>query len=236
MAHAGAKSQEDCKSEDQLSNGQAVQSSTASDMTIEPKSDRGATFRASIVATLIGLLAILGLSASILASEPTRLELPLALKVGEKVYFARKQGCVSCHGASGSGGKRAGSADLRYPEDWKSRVIAERVSANTNGKIDARGVAIGLITEGAERWNAEFYRRGERSTLESKVFFDEEMIGVHSAAMKRNAKSVLRLLRRNNIKVSRKELPAVMARSVYCYLSREIFDPPAVAEEKRCIP
>ena len=189
-----------------------------------------------IVTTLVALLTSLGVTRGLPASELTSLEIPLALKVGEKVYFARKQGCASCHGKSGSGGKRAGSADLRYPKEWKSEIIAERVSANTKRKINAQEVAIGLITEGAERWNSEFYKGGERSAVQSKMFFDEEMIGVHSSAMKRNAKSVLRLLRRNNVKVNRKELPELMARSVYCYLTREIFDPPVVAEEKRCIP
>ena len=201
---------------------------------------RGATLAGKVAAlgTIIvaGLLVTMGVYAGPQSTEPATLTLPLALKVGQKVYFARKQGCASCHGTSGSGGKRAGSADLRYPKEWKSRIIAERVSADTAAKIDAKEIAIGLITEGAERWNADFYKSGDRSALERKMFFDEEMIGVHSAAMKRNAKSVLRLLRRNKVKVSRNELPALMARSVYCYLSQEIFAAPATADEKSCAP
>ena len=196
------------------------------------------TSKVGIVGALVltGLIVTIGVHAGSQDAEPSTLPLPLVLKVGEKVYFARKQGCASCHGTSGSGGKRAGSADLRYPEEWKSRIIAERVSAYTTAKIDAKEITIGLITQGAERWNADFYKSDDRSALERKIFFDEEMVGVHSAAMKRKAKSLLRLLRRNNVKVSRKELPALMARSVYCYLSQEIFAAPAAADDKSCVP
>ena len=189
---------------------------------------------------LIGLVGLLGTGGVVAepktVSSGVTLDLSLALKVGKKVYFARKQGCATCHGVSGSGGKRAGAADLRYPDGWKSKVIAERVNADTAGKIDAEEVAIGLITEGAERWNADFYRTGERSKLEKKMFFDEEMIGIHSAAMKRSAKSVLRLLRRSKVKVNRNELPTLMAKAVYCYLSHEIFNDQSATKQKHCAP
>ena len=59
---------------------------------------------------------------SVLAEEkfPDGIPTPLAFKIGKRLYHAQKQGCASCHKVDGTGGAKAGAANLKVPTKWKS--------------------------------------------------------------------------------------------------------------------
>jgi hypothetical protein len=56
------------------------------------------------------------------------------------------------------------------------------------------------------------------------VFFDDRMIGIHSKYLRRNSKSVIRVLKRNKVRFKSKELMDIMATSVFHYLE-ETYQP-----------
>ena len=147
----------------------------------------------------------------------------LALKIGERLHLSPKEGCASCHNRDGRGGGKAKASNLQSPSTWKSAGVARELRAQGIDGETTRSVAISLISNGAAKWNVNFYKRPEYAAVQNKVFFDEGMIGIHSRALKLNTRIVRRLLKKNKTVVSAKELPRVMAESVYFYLSERIF-------------
>ena len=81
---------------------------------------------------------------------------------------------------------------------------------------------MGLILNGAEKWNAEFYSRPQYSEIKDKIFFDKRMIGVHSTALKSNRKMAKRILRKKKKRVASKDLLKLMAEAVYYYVDNKI--------------
>ena len=146
----------------------------------------------------------------------------LALKIGERLYHSQKQGCATCHQANGAGGAKAGAANLQKSSEWKSTLIAHKVRDLGIDKESTRDIVIGLILNGAEKWNSEFYSRPKYSEIEDKIFFDKRMIGVHSTALKFNQKMAKRILRKKKKKVASKDLLKLMAESVYHYVETKI--------------
>ena len=171
------------------------------------------------------LIAIILLLKPVAAEErlPGGISTSLALKIGERLHRSQKQGCATCHNLDGTGGARAGAANLRKPSKWKSTLIAKKVAQLGLEGESTRSVAVGLILHGAEKWNAEFYDKPEYSRIEDKIFFDKRMIGVHSTALKTNRKMAKRLLRKNKKRVASKDLLRLMAESVYLYLEQKLF-------------
>ena len=111
---------------------------------------------------------------------PGNIPASLALKIGERLYLSQKQGCATCHQANGVGGAQAGAANLQTPSQWKSSLIAKKVKEFVSNEETTRSVAVGLILNGAEKWNSQFYSRPNYSKIKNKIFFDKRMIGVHS--------------------------------------------------------
>ena len=147
----------------------------------------------------------------------------LALKIGERLYHSQKQGCASCHKVDGTGGAKAGAANLKVPTNWKSSQIAKKVNALGLKRETTRSIAVGLILNGAEKWNAQFYSHPEYSKIEDKIFFDKRMIGVHSTALKMNQRMAKRILRKNKNRIASKNLLRLMAESVYVYINDNLF-------------
>ena len=147
----------------------------------------------------------------------------LALKIGEHLYHSQKQGCATCHQANGAGGAKAGAANLQKSSEWKSTLIAHKVRELGIDKESTRNIVIGLILNGAEKWNSEFYSRPKYSEIKDKIFFDKRMIGVHSTALKFNQKMAKRILLKKKKKVASNDLLKLMAESVYHYVETKIF-------------
>ena len=147
----------------------------------------------------------------------------LVIKIGQKLYLERKQGCATCHGLKGTGGDRAKEVNLTRPTSWKSHKIASVIScSNTAGKTFEQ-VAVELILNGPKYWNEKFYPQLELDSSGNKILLDKQMIGIHSSAFKRNVKSINRILRKNKIKLNTKEIPKLMANSVFYYVSEQFF-------------
>ena len=147
----------------------------------------------------------------------------LVIKIGQKLYLERKQGCATCHGLKGTGGDRAKEINLTRPTSWKSHKIASVIScSNTAGKTFEQ-VAVELILNGPKYWNEKFYPQLELDSSGNKILLDKQMIGIHSSAFKRNVKSINRILRKNKIKLNTKEIPKLMANSVFYYVSEQFF-------------
>jgi len=148
----------------------------------------------------------------------------LALKIGQRLHLSPKQGCATCHTVDGTGGAKAGAANLRTPTSWKSSLIAKNVNQLGVKVETTRSIAVGLILNGAAKWNKEFYNRSGHSKIKDKIFFDKRMIGVHSTALKNNRRMAKRLLKKNKKKIGGDKLLRVMAESVYLYIAENIFE------------
>ena len=174
---------------------------------------------------LMPLMVFLMFSNPVLGGErfPGNIPASLALKIGERLYLSQKQGCGTCHQINGVGGTKAGAANLQKPSNWKSFLIAKNLKESGVDDETTRSVVVGLISNGAEKWNAEFYSRPEFSEVKEKIFFDKRMIGVHSSALKTNQKMAKRILRKKKKKVASKDLLKLMAESVYHYVETKIF-------------
>ena len=172
---------------------------------------------------IVPIIAICSVSNTVLGEEtfPGNIPSSLALKIGERLYLSQKQGCATCHQINGVGGTQAGAANLRTPSKWKSTLIAKKIAEFGANEETTRSVAVGLILNGAEKWNAEFYSRPQYSQIKDKIFFDKRMIGVHSTALKSNQKMAKRILRKKKKKVASKDLLKLMAESVYYYVDNK---------------
>ena len=147
----------------------------------------------------------------------------LQIKIGKKLFFEKKQGCATCHGMTGKGADRAKDVDLSRPSSWKSFKIASAINCQNKSDLDVRIVAEELILNGAEKWNENFYEKVGLKLRNETVFFDKEMIGIHSSAFKRNVRSIHRVLKKNKLRFKSKIIPRVMAQSVFLYISENIF-------------
>ena len=147
----------------------------------------------------------------------------LQMEIGKKLFFKKKQGCATCHGMTGKGANRAKHVDLSRPSSWKSYKIASAINCKKSSDLDVRTVAVELILNGAEKWNKNFYETVGLKQQDKTVFFDKEMIGIHSSAFKRNVRSIHRVLKKNKLKLKSALIPNVMAQSVFYYISENIF-------------
>ena len=156
-------------------------------------------------------------------SSHVNLPKDLQIKIGKKLFFEKKQGCATCHGRTGKGADRAKDVDLSRPSSWKSFKVASAINCQKKSVLDVRTVAEELILNGAEKWNENFYETIGLKQLNETVFFDKEMIGIHSSAFKRNVRSIHRVLKKNKLRFKSKMIPRVMAQSVFFYISDNIF-------------
>ena len=180
------------------------------------------------------LLLILGPLAFCLAnpirsySEIENIELKLA--IGKKIYNQPGDGCWSCHGAEGVKAdgvnqdikdKHKNISDLRNPATWTSFNIIKKYSGESE-MLSQRDISLSLVRLGAEDWNKDLAPLIREYTGSNIIFFDEQMIGIHSKLLKKNARSVSRNLKREKVKFKAKDVIDIMATSVFFYIE-EVF-------------
>ena len=150
----------------------------------------------------------------------------LKISLGEKLYNQPGDGCWSCHGAEGmkmSGvtentkKKHQNIADLRNPATWTSFEIIKEYMGNSE-MLSQRDISLSLVRLGADEWNKELAPRIREYTGSNVIFFDEQMIGIHSKLLKKNARSISRRLKREKIKFKGRDVMDIMATSVFFYI------------------
>ena len=150
----------------------------------------------------------------------------LALFIGEKIYNQPGDGCWSCHGSTGMKTetkdldkdiKSKNIADLRNPTSWTSFKIIQKYSGNST-MLSQRDISLSLVRLGAEDWNNELAPLIREYTGSNIIFFDEQMIGIHSKLLKKNARSISRKLKREKVKFKARDIIDIMATSVFFYI------------------
>ena len=154
----------------------------------------------------------------------------LKLSIGKKIYNQPGDGCWSCHGAEGGKAdgvnqnikdKHKNISDLRNPATWTSFNIIKRYSGESE-MLSQRDISLSLVRLGAEDWNKDLAPLIREYTGSNIIFFDEQMIGIHSKLLKKNARSVSRNLKREKVKFKAKDVIDIMATSVFFYIE-EVF-------------
>ena len=150
----------------------------------------------------------------------------LALFIGEKIYNQPGDGCWSCHGSTGMKTdtkkldkdiKNKNIADLRNPASWTSFKIIQKYTGNST-MLSQRDISLSLVRLGAEDWNNELAPLIREYTGSNIIFFDEQMIGIHSKLLKKNARSISRKLKREKVKFKARDIIDIMATSVFFYI------------------
>ena len=153
----------------------------------------------------------------------------LKLLIGEKIYNQPGDGCWSCHGAEGmkvdptnldTSKKNKNIADLRDPTTWTSYKIITRYSGESE-MLSQRDISLSLVRLGAEDWNQELAPAIKKYTGSNVIFFDEQMIGIHSKLLKKNTRSMSRNLKREKVKFKGKDIMDIMATSVFFYIENK---------------
>ena len=153
----------------------------------------------------------------------------LKLAIGKKIYNQPGDGCWSCHGAEGAKlnavdqnikEKHKNISDLRNPATWTSFKIIKKYSGDSK-MLSQRDISLSLVRLGAEDWNNDLAPLIREYTSSNIIFFDEQMIGIHSKLLKKNARSVSRTLKREKVKFKAKEVIDIMATSVFFYIEEE---------------
>ena len=150
----------------------------------------------------------------------------LKLAIGRKIYNQPGDGCWSCHGAEGAKSgtvdqnikeKHKNISDLRNPATWTSFKIIKKYSGDSE-MLSQRDISLSLVRLGAEDWNNDLAPLIREYTSSNIIFFDEQMIGIHSKLLKKNARSVSRTLKREKVKFKAKDVIDIMATSVFFYI------------------
>ena len=153
----------------------------------------------------------------------------LKMLLGEKLYNQPGGGCWSCHGAKGikadgvteeTKSKHQNIADLRNPATWTSFKIIKEYSGNSE-MLSQRDISLSLVRLGADEWNKELAPRIREYTGSNVIFFDEQMIGIHSKLLKKNARSISRRLKREKVKFKGRDIMDIMSTSVFFYIEKK---------------
>ena len=84
-----------------------------------------------------------------------------------------------------------------------------------------RDISLSLVRLGADEWNKELAPLIREYTGSNVIFFDEQMIGIHSKFLKKNARSMSRTLKREKVKFKGKDIMDIMATSVFFYIEKK---------------
>ena len=153
----------------------------------------------------------------------------LKLLIGEKLYNQPGDGCWSCHGTAGIKAdgvtdeiakKHQNIADLRNPATWTSFKIIKKYAGESE-MLSQRDISLSLVRLGADEWNKELAPRIREYTGSNIIFFDEQMIGIHSKLLKKNARSISRRLKREKVKFKGKDIMDIMSTSVFYYIENK---------------
>ena len=153
----------------------------------------------------------------------------LKLLIGEKLYNQPGDGCWSCHGAEGIKAdgvsdemtkKHQNIANLKNPATWTSFKIIKKYAGDSE-MLSQRDISLSLVRLGADEWNKELAPRIREYTGSNIIFFDEQMIGIHSKLLKKNARSISRRLKREKVRFKGRDLMDIMSTSVFYYIENK---------------
>ena len=151
----------------------------------------------------------------------------LSFKIGEMLFQQPSEGCGTCHGGQTVKGSvknqeknKSAGAILSDSTTWTSYKITQNYTPNEKKGLHQRQIALSLIRLGATDWNKTMVPVIRKFSSGDMVFFDDRMIGIHSKYLRRNSKSVIRVLKRNKVRFKSKELMDIMATSVFHYLEK----------------
>ena len=186
-------------------------------------------FILSALATVLSLFVVANVEANPIRQYIEIDRADLKLLIGEKIYNQPGDGCWSCHGAEGmkvdstnldTSKKNKNIADLRDPTTWTSYKIITKYSGESE-MLSQRDISLSLVRLGAEDWNQELAPAIKKYTGSNVIFFDEQMIGIHSKLLKKNTRSMSRNLKREKVKFKGKDIMDIMATSVFFYIENE---------------
>ena len=186
-------------------------------------------FILSALATVLSLFVVANVEANPIRQYIEIDRADLKLLIGEKIYNQPGDGCWSCHGAEGmkvnssnpnTSKKNKNIADLRDPTTWTSYKIITRYSGESE-MLSQRDISLSLVRLGAEEWNQELAPAIKKYTGSNVIFFDEQMIGIHSKLLKKNTRSMSRNLKREKVKFKGKDIMDIMATSVFFYIENK---------------
>ena len=186
-------------------------------------------FILSALATVLSLFVVATVEANPIRQYIEIDRADLKLLIGEKIYNQPGDGCWSCHGAEGmkvdstnldTSKKNKNIADLRDPTTWTSYKIITKYSGESE-MLSQRDISLSLVRLGAEEWNQELAPAIKKYTGSNVIFFDEQMIGIHSKLLKKNTRSMSRNLKREKVKFKGKDIMDIMATSVFFYIENK---------------
>ena len=161
----------------------------------------------------------------------------LSFKIGEMLFQQPSEGCGTCHGGQTVKGSvknqeknKGAGAILSDSTTWTSYKITQNYTPDEKKELYQRQIALSLIRLGATDWNKTMVPVIRKFSSGDMVFFDDRMIGIHSKYLRRNSKSVIRVLKRNKVRFKSKELMDIMATSVFHYLE-ETYQPDSQKNE-----
>ena len=151
-------------------------------------------------------------------------DVALQTEIGIRLFNQPTDGCWSCHGTNAKTLKsRAGdnkAVRLSDPSTWRSYQIVPTFDSNTG--LSQRQIAVSLIRLGADEWNRQLAPLIHMQSGSNEIFFDERMIGIHSGYLKKNQRTIARILKRAKIRASREDVLDIMATSVFAYLANDL--------------
>ena len=186
-------------------------------------------FILSALATVLSLFVVANVEANPIRQYIEIDRADLKLLIGEKIYNQPGDGCWSCQGAEGmkvgstnldTSKKNKNIADLRDPTTWTSYKIITKYSGESE-MLSQRDISLSLVRLGAEEWNQELAPAIKKYTGSNVIFFDEQMIGIHSKLLKKNTRSMSRNLKREKVKFKGKDIMDIMATSVFFYIENK---------------
>ena len=161
----------------------------------------------------------------------------LSFKIGEMLFQQPSEGCGTCHGGQtvkdpvkNQEKNKSAGAILSDSTTWTSYKITQNYMRDEKKGLHQRQIALSLIRLGATDWNKTMVPIIRKFSSGDMVFFDDRMIGIHSKYLRRNSKSVIRVLKRNKVRFKSKELMDIMATSVFHYLE-ETYQPDSQKNE-----
>ena len=160
----------------------------------------------------------------------------LMINLGKEVYFSKSSdSCAKCHGdITKSFSKDKGlenSANLKDQKTWidikalGGEKQKNKNPENFNKQFD--NIIIELIINGAHDWNREFYKKAKTefgfnwNRIEGKEQYDSQMKGIKIGVVKNVLKKIDRMLKKEGLKIQRKDLESIAGVSVYSFVKNQ---------------
>jgi hypothetical protein len=162
----------------------------------------------------------------VLAEERAGLDL---FSLGEMVYSAGSESCLTCHGTDGRGTKRS-QVNLRKPATWKAFQIEAALRGSPN-EIESEAVVKAVIALGGKGWNEQNFGRlkshlkealdNGQGIIAAPQPFDEDMVGLDGPNKKVLSVRVMRMMRKAGLpRASAREIEDTLAAAAFTYIKQ----------------